>query len=203
MTLPLPSSRVASCLAPCVGKTWVRRMAVTMSGNLLRSHQPKMRASCLYQRYRHRSCTPNSPLRFHRLGRGCAKSVPASKSCTARAARSSETPCRKNQVRKSDSKRMRSALLSQELLLSMRSTRCNELGTENTVTIYSLKKGIGQSAAYKTWRSKSGTPFPPSHKTLYHRRGGHNRWGYLYHIQIASATTSGWHSTKDDDLQEP
>ena len=79
-------------------------------------------------------------------------------------------------------------------------------------TLHRLQIGIGQSAAAKSCCFEFGSPFPPFHKTQYHKRGGHNRHSPTitvkspaphYHVEIAGATTSGGTSTEDDDLQEP
>jgi hypothetical protein len=156
-------------------------MRVTMSGNLVRSHQPSIRAACLYHKYLQRSWIPKSPRRFHRLGRGCARSVVASKRRTTRDAPSLETPCPVNQLSSSPSKATRSALFQlPPLSMYTPHTLWNQFGVSETNQLHTLKRGIGQSPATKTSCSKTSNPFPPQTKMKYPRRGCHNRKSRLH-----------------------
>lgn len=182
-TLPETSSPAASSLPHNVGKTCPRRMRVTMSGNVRRSHQPRILAACLYHKYLQHSWTPKLPRRFHRLGRGCARSAVGSSSRTARNAPSLETPCPLNQFSNSSSNQTRSALL-QLPSMAMYTPPAPLFGTnleaQEMDQLHSLKRGIGQSAATKTSCSKTGHPFPPQTKMKYPSCGCHNRQSRLY-----------------------
>ena len=196
---PWAASRDVSSLPTCCGKTWPRRRLVTISGNLRRSHHPRIRAAC-YTTDSSTSPGCRNPL-FDSTGSGVVargeRWHPEVLLLVLRRpqkhpeARTSST----NQLPKTRALRSSKSHLSPSSLVELLEANVASIGKDQ---IHCLNLGVGQSATTNPSCSENKTPFPPSYAAIqYVHRGGHNPKSRLQTSKSPSLPQSGWPSTKN------